>query len=131
MLEKHAYLKKNKYVRVKQQNVMDKELNQVIKLRSKLRNKYRKAKSEKDKKRYNKQRNYCVILLRLKKQNYYGSLDISQITDNKNFWKTISHLFSNKSYTNSRITVPKNGDTLGEKSKVALTFNDFFRNIVK
>ena len=130
MLEKHAYLKKNKYVRVKQQNVMDKELNQVIKLRSKLRNKYRKAKSEKDKKRLFREIK-SVILLRLKKQNYYGSLDISQITDNKNFWKTISHLFSNKSYTNSRITVFKNGDTLGEKSKVALTFNDFFRNIVK
>ena len=130
MLEKHAYLKKNKYVRVKQQNVMDKELNQVMELRSKLRNKYRKAKSEKDKKRLFREIK-SVILLRLKKQNYYGSLDISQITDNKNFWKTISHLFSNKSYTNSRITVFKNGDTLGEKSKVALTFNDFFRNIVK
>ena len=114
MLEKHTYLKKNKYVRVKQQNVMDKELNQVIKLRSKLRNKYRKAKSEKDKKRLFREIK-SVILLRLKKQNYYGSLDISQITDNKNFWKTISHLFSNKSYTNSRITVLKNGDTLGEK----------------
>ena len=46
---------------------MDKELNQAIMVRSKLRNKYLKSKSETDKQRYNKQRNYCVELLRLKK----------------------------------------------------------------
>ena len=59
---------------------MDKELNQAIMVRSKLRNKYVKSKSETDKQRYNKQRNYCVKLLRLKKQKY-ESLDISKITD--------------------------------------------------
>ena len=59
---------------------MDKELNQAIIIRSKLRNKYLKSKSEIDKQRYNKQRNYCVKLLRLKKQKY-ESLDISKITD--------------------------------------------------
>ena len=36
---------------------MDKELNQGIMVRSKLRNKYRKSKCEIDKQRYNKQRN--------------------------------------------------------------------------
>ena len=36
---------------------MDKELNQGIMVRSKLRNKYRKSKFEIDKQRYNKQRN--------------------------------------------------------------------------
>ena len=75
---------------------MDKELNQAIMVRSKLRNKHLKSKSEILKQRYNKQKNYCVRLLCLKKQKYYESLDISKITDNKTFWKTISHLFSNK-----------------------------------
>ena len=72
---------------------MDKELNQAIMVRSKLRNKYLKSKSEIDKQRYNKQRNYCVKLLRQKKLKYYQSLGISKITDNKTFWKTISPLF--------------------------------------
>ena len=76
---------------------MDKELNQAIMVRSKLRNKHLKSKSEILKQRYNKQKNYCVRLLCLKKQKCYESLDISKITDNKTFWKTISHLFSNKS----------------------------------
>ena len=57
---------------------MDKELNQGIMVRSKLRNKYRKSKFEIDKQRSNKQRNQCVKLLLLKKQNYYESLGISK-----------------------------------------------------
>ena len=68
---------------------MGKELNQAIMVRSKLRNKYLKSKSETDKQRYNKQRNYCVKLLRLKKQEYYESLDISKTTDNKTFWQQV------------------------------------------
>ena len=55
------------------------ELNQAIMVRCKLRNKYLKSKSEIDKQIYNKQRNYCVKLLRLKKRKYYESLDISKI----------------------------------------------------
>ena len=85
-LDRHAPLKKRN-VRANQQNFMDKELNQAIMVRSKLRNRYLKSISEIDKQRHNKQRNYCVKLLRLKKQKYYESLDISKITDNKTFWK--------------------------------------------
>ena len=80
VLDKHAPLKK-RYVRANQQHFMDKELNQAIMVRSKLRNKYLKSKSEIYKQRYNKQRNYYIKLLRLKKQKYYESLDISKITN--------------------------------------------------
>ena len=70
--------------------------------------------------------------MHLKKQKYYESLDISKITDNRTFWKKISPLFSNKSYsTNSRITILENGVILSEEVKVADTFNEFFSNIVK
>ena len=61
---------------------MYKELNQAIMVRSKLGNKYLKSKSEIDKQRKKKQKNYCVKLLRLKKQKYFEFLDISKITDN-------------------------------------------------
>ena len=90
---------------------MDKELNQVFMVRSKLRNKYLKYKSEIDEQRNKKQKSYCVELLRLKKQKYY---------------------FSNKSYsTTSRISLLENGDILSEEAKVADTFNEFFSNVVK
>ena len=64
---------------------MDKELNQAIMVRSKLRNKHLKSKSEIDKQRYYKQRNYCVKLLQHKNQKYYQSLVISKTTDKKPF----------------------------------------------
>ena len=90
---------------------MGQELNQTIIVGSKLRNKYLKYESEIDKQRCNKQRNYCVKLLRLEKQKYHESLDINKITDNKTFWKTASLLFSSKNYsTSSRITLLKKGD---------------------
>ena len=99
--------------------------------RSKLRNEYLRSKSEIDKQRYNKQRNYLVELLWLKKQKYYESLDINKINNNT-FWKTTSSLFSNKSYsTNSRITLLENGEILREESKVADTFDTFFSNVIK
>ena len=60
-LDKQAPLKQ-RYVRANQQNFMDKELNQAIMVRSKLRNEYLKSKSETDKLRYNKQGNNCVKL---------------------------------------------------------------------
>ena len=132
VLDQHALLK-NRYVRANQQNFMDKELNQAIMVRSEFRNKYLQSKPEIDKQRYNKQRSYCVKLLRLKKQKYYESLDISEVIHNKTFWQTISSLFSNKSYsTNSRITLLENGDILSEESKVVdtFTFNEFFSNVV-
>ena len=48
------------------------------------------------------------------------------------FRKTISSLFSNKSYSkNSRITLLENGEVLSEESKVADIFNKFFNNVVK
>ena len=84
VLDKHAPLKK-RYVRASQQNFMNQELNQAIMVRSKLRNKYLKFKSEIYKQRYNKLINHRVKLLHLKKQKYYESLDISKITDNKTF----------------------------------------------
>ena len=99
--------------------------------RSKLRNKCLKSKSEIDKQRYNKQWNYCVKLLSLKKQKYYESLDISKIIDKKTFWKTVSPLFSNKSYSTNSKTTLLGGDVLSEESKVTDTFIEFFRKVDK
>ena len=64
VLDKHAPLKKI-YIRANQKNFMDKELNQTIMVRSKLRNKYLKSKSETDKQRYKSREttvlNYCIL----------------------------------------------------------------------
>ena len=68
----------------------------------------------------------------LKKQKYYESLEISKITDNKIFWKTVNLLFSEKSCsTNSQITLLENANILSAEAKASDTFNEFFSNVVK
>ena len=66
LLGKHAPVKKS-YISANQKNFMDKELNQAIMLRSKLRNKFLKLETEENRLAYAKQRNYCIKLFQQKK----------------------------------------------------------------
>ena len=58
---------KKKYIRGNNSQFMNRILSKEIMKRSRLRNKFLKSKSEADKKNYVKQRNYCVSLLRRKR----------------------------------------------------------------
>ena len=60
--------------------------------RSRLRNKFLKTRANEDKRSYNKQRNYCLILVWKAKKDYQNNLDYKNITDNKIFWKSIKPL---------------------------------------
>ena len=67
--------------------------------RTKLRNVYlRKRLDENRKKKYSKQRNYCVSLLRRTKRKYYSSLNKKRITRNtrnsKKFWRIVKPFLS-------------------------------------
>ena len=64
--------------------------------RTRIYNKYLRNKTEKSKRKYTKQRNYCVSLLRKSKREYYSNLDVKNITDNKTFWKTVKPFLSDK-----------------------------------
>ena len=75
---------------------MDRKLNHAIMLRSKLRNKFLKSRSVKDRDSYQKEQNLCVSLLRQNKKCYFETLDIKSATDNKMFRETAAPLFSNK-----------------------------------
>ena len=48
-----------------------------------------KNRTDKNKSRYTKQRNYFVSLLRKAKMQYYSNLDEKHATDNKEFWKSV------------------------------------------
>ena len=68
LLGKHAPVKK-RYIRANQKNFMDKELNQAIMVRSKLRNKFLKLKTEENRLAYAQQCNYCVKYYNKKSDN--------------------------------------------------------------
>ena len=111
--------------------VMTKSLSKEIITRSRLRNKYLKHETEENRLLHTQQRNKCVSLLRKTKMNYYGNLNQKDITDNKNFWKTVKLFLSDKSINSNKIHLNENGELINSKSKTAQVLNKFFSNIVK
>ena len=130
LLNKFVPLKR-KYLRANHRSkFMTKELSKVIMLRTRFRHQFLKMKTPETKAKYNKQRNICVSLTRKPKRNYYESLDLSNICDNKKFWTTVKPLFSNKIKSVENIVLSENGVLIKDEEKVAHIFNNFFVNIV-
>ena len=110
---------------------MNKELRKAIMKQSKHKNCFIKQKTESNRIAYNKQRNLCVSLLRKSKKDYFGKLDNKIISDSRTFWKSISPLFSEKSFQKESISLFENSRYVCEDNEIAEIFNTFFSNIVK
>ena len=91
----HAPSKK-KYIRGNHLPFTNKERSKEIMRRTRLRNNFLRNRSDENKRKYSKQRNYCVSLLRKTKKNYCNNLNEKKIRDNKNFWKTVNFSFQIK-----------------------------------
>ena len=104
ILNIHAPMKE-KLIRANNSPFMNKTLSKAFMNRSRLKNRFLKNPNEENKLKYNKQRNYCVNLLRKVKRNYYSNLNIKNITDNKKVWNTVQPLFSEKSNSGENITL--------------------------
>ena len=100
-------------------------------LRSRLRNKYYKDKTDASALAYKKQRNKCVSLLRKAKKTYFGNLNPSVICDNKMFWKIVKPLFSEQAVSTNSITLIENNIIIYDDTTITEIFNEFFRNAVK
>ena len=130
VLNKHAPLKK-KFLRANHVPYMTKTLRKAIMRRSQLQTKYFKNKSQKDYLAFKKQRNFYSKLYKKERKNYYTSLDIKNITDNKQFWKTIKPFLSEKIKTTSKIKLKDPDKIISNDDKVAEEFSTFFENAVK
>ena len=73
-------------------------------VRTRLRNIFLKEKSLEPKKAYNKQRNICVSMVKKAKKDFQN-INLSEITENKKVWKTVSPFFGNKVKTNQKINL--------------------------
>ena len=98
-------------------------------VRTWLKNRYNKNRTADNWDAFRRQRNLCVKLSRKAKRDFYNQLDISEITDNKKFWKTVKPFISDKSSSKSRITSIEEGKIVSNESEVAETFDDFFVTI--
>ena len=103
-LNNHAPSKKM-YTRGNHLPFMNKELSKAIMNRTRLRNVYLRNRSDENRKKYSKQQNYCVSLLRRTKINYYSSLDGKTVIDSKKFWRTVKPFLSDKTPLNAKITL--------------------------
>ena len=77
-------------------------------LRSKLRNRYNKLRTEEASIMYKRQRNICTSLLRKCKKAYFNSIRPSDVADNNKFWKVIRPFFSDSNTTRERIALNEN-----------------------
>ena len=69
--------------------------------------------------------------MRQNKKDYFETLDIKSVTDNKMFWKTVAPLFSNKSKASNKTTLSENGKLIINDQKCAEVFNNYFNSIVE
>ena len=84
----------------------------------------------KSEKKYSKQQNYSVSLLRRTTRKYYSSLDKKDITDNQKFWRTIKSFLSEKSPPNAKITLIEDSEVISSDKGRADVLHTFLSNIV-
>ena len=130
VLNQHAPRKK-KYVRGNNKPFTNEALSKAIMQRTKLMNKFLIDPSAANKFSYNKQRNWCVSLLRKEKKKYFANLIEKYITDYKKIWQTIKSFLSEKTKSREKITLIENENLVSDDAEVANCLNNFFSNIVK
>ena len=123
-LNRHAPLKK-RYLRANNAPFMNKTLAKAIMVRSRIRNKYLKLKTCESRDAYKKQCNLCMTLLWETKKIFYENLNPNLISDNKKFWRQVKPFFSDKTPTNSSITLVENNNIISDSDKCAEVMNDF------
>ena len=105
-------------------------ISKEIMKRTRFRNQFLKNRTDENKSRYTKQRNYCVSLLRKTKTQYYSNLDEKNVTDNKAFWKTVKPFLSDKITSKEKITLIEENEIVSNDENTAQVLNTFFSNIV-
>ena len=122
VLDKHAPVKK-KIVRANNQPYMNKTLRKAMIRGSQLETKFYKTKNFNDERNYKKQKK---IVSRLYKKNFkcfYRNLNLTNVLDNKNFWKNIKPLFSDKSPKDKTITIVHENEVYSDDKEVSELLN--------
>ena len=122
LLNQHAPLKE-RFVRANNSPFMNKPLSKAVMTRSRLRNKFIRNPIHENKVNYTWYRNYCTGLFRKENKLFYNNLDTNLVTDNRKFWKTVKPLFSEKHFSNNKITLLEGEEIISEDQEIAEIFN--------
>ena len=110
---------------------MTKKLRKEIMKRSKSKKNFNKNKNHKNWCKYKTQKNYGVNLLRKSKKQYFSNINISDVTDNKSFWKSVKPYFSSKGQNSDKITLVENDAIITNDRVISKTMNKFSINTTK
>ena len=127
-MNKHAPVKKN--ILAQTTPILLQKVYGAIMLRFRIRHIFLKEKYLKSKKAYNKQHNICVKVVKKAKKEHSQDINLSEIIDNKKFWKTVSPLFGNKVKTNHKINLIEKNVLSTTDEEIAKTFKKYFDEIV-
>ena len=131
VLDKHAPMKK-KIMRANNSPFMTKLLRKKIMNRSRCKNAYFKNKTVENWEKYRLLRNECLKLTRKVKREYFHSLNISAINDNKTFWKTVKPFFTSKGIKGSnKIILVEKEEIISDNVKITEIMNNYFVDITK
>ena len=76
-------------------------------------------------------RNKCAKMTKRVKREYFSNLNITSVTDNKMFWKTVKPFFSEKNTTRPKITIVEKDKVVTNNCEIAGIMNEYFVNITK
>ena len=110
---------------------MTKAFSKAILQRTRFRNKFLKNPTTENRLIYNRQRNFCLSLLRKEKREYFANLNEKDITDNRTFWHIVKPVLSEKIKSTGNITLVNNKNITSKKVEVANTLNNVFLTIIK
>ena len=102
---------------------MTKTYSKAIMPRTRFRNKFLKNPNDQNKLLYNKQRNYCVSLLRKEKKETFARLNEKDITDNRKFWHAVKPFLSDKVKSREAIILVDNENIKSNENELATTSN--------
>ena len=110
---------------------INKSLKKAIMKRSSLRNIFVKNKTDTNRIVYIKQRNYCVSLLRKNIKDHYANLNEGNVADNKQFWRAVKPLLSDKVKLSEKITLVEGEEIINDDGENVEILNTFFSNAIK
>ena len=73
----------------------------------------------------------CVSYLRKTKKDHYANLNEKDVADNKQFWRIVKPVLSDKVKSSEKITLLEGEEIINEDGENAEILNTFFSNAVK
>ena len=128
LVNRHLPMKK-KHLRSNDGPFMNKRLRKEIMLRSRKRNAFNKNPIIDNWIQFKRQRNKCVKLVRQAKTNFYSTLSLKVLSDQKTFWNTVKPIFNEKSLNEKVCTLVENESIVSNHRDIAEVMNDYFVNI--